>query len=269
MTPRYRLLAASVPFTFVLSGALGACSGAPSTPQSVSQSTTTSTTATTVTTAATAAATAAAAAAAAASTTSTTTAATAPGVAVPDVIGLKLEAARFFMYLAGFFTVPLTTPCDKGTPTSQSVVASLSVLREPPDLNVGAVPLVAGTSLPKGSWVGITWSGCYPNGSVVPEITGLSFNAAVGLLHTAGLTWACYSMATLTASLATMTTTTTDSTKHSTPASSTSTTTTLPHKSSTTTTTTVPPTVLSQGTEAGTVLNAGTPVVFVMHHCPQ
>jgi beta-lactam-binding protein with PASTA domain len=245
MTPRYRLLAASVPLTLALSGALGACGGAPSTPQSVSQSTTTPTTATTVTTAA---------AAAASSAASTTTAATAPEVAVPDVIGLKLEAARFFMYEAGFFTVPLTTPCDKGTPTSQSVVASLSILREPPDLNLGAVPLVAGTSLPKGSWVGITWSGCYPNGSVVPEITGLSFNAAVGLLHTAGLTWACYSMATLTASLA---------------GTSAPTTTTLPHKSSATTTTTVPPTVLSQGTAAGTVLDAGTPVVFVMHRCPQ
>ncbi len=273
MTARDRLLVGSVLVTFVLSGALAACGGTPSTPPLVSRSTTTSTTSTTA--AATAAATSTTIAPTAptptAPTTSTTTAPTEPDVAVPDVIGLKIDAARFLLYLAGLFTFPLTPACDKGTPTSQSVVVSLSVPGKPPDVNVGAVPLVAGSTLRKGSWIGITWSGCYPDGSVVPDITGLTFGAAVNLLHTAGLTWACYSTATLTA--AHPTTTTTGSPKPSVPApnatSSTSTPTTFPRKSSTTTTTTVPPTVLSQDTKAGTVLNAGTSVAFVMHHCPQ
>jgi beta-lactam-binding protein with PASTA domain len=73
-------------------------------------------------------------------------------------------------------------------------------------------------------------------------VTGHTFAGAVHLLHLAGLAWACFSAGGPT-------------------------------------TTTAPPaataaaaraaTVLSQGTNAGTVVPAGTTVTLVMHHCPQ
>jgi beta-lactam-binding protein with PASTA domain len=116
-------------------------------------------------------------------------------------------------------------------------------------MNVGAVPLLPGTTRPKGSFIGITWSGCYPGGSVVPNITGLTFLAAAKLLRVAGLTWACYSVG---------------------PAATTSTT--HPPTTSTTTATTIPksqPTVLSQNPPPGTVLRPAAPVTMTMHACPQ
>ena len=116
-------------------------------------------------------------------TTSTTTTTTTPpptttvpaGVGVPNVVGMKFDLARFYLKTAGFATVPLNAPCNKGTLPSQSVVASLSIPGKPPNVTVGAQPLVPGTPLPKGARVGITWSGCYPAGTTVPLVTGHTF----------------------------------------------------------------------------------------------
>ena len=52
---------------------------------------------------------------------------TQPGVVVPNVIGLKIAASRAALRAAGFPTVSLNTPCNKGTLASQSVVASLAI----------------------------------------------------------------------------------------------------------------------------------------------
>ncbi|HWD54301.1 MAG TPA: hypothetical protein VG346_04225 [Acidimicrobiales bacterium] len=229
----------------------------------------------------------------AATTTSTTTTTTAPpptsaieqGVAIPDVLGMKILPARFYLRAAGFATVPLNGACDKGSVASQSVVASLSVPGKPPDVRVGALPLVPGASLPKGARVGITWSDCYPNGSQVPPVTGQTFARAVHLLHAAGLNWACYSVGPATTTTRpratttrpTTTTTATKATKPTTsstggPTSSTSVPTTTTTTTTTTTVTSSPKpreTVLSQGTRAGTAVHAGAVVDLVMHHCPQ
>ena len=210
------------------------------------------------------------------------------GVAVPDVIGMKITPARFYLRLAGFITVPLNLPCNKGTLTSQSIVVSLSIPGRPPNRNVGAVPLVPGSTRPKGSFVGITWSGCYPDGAVVPMVAGLTFGAAVNLLHVAGLTWACYSSATTTTTTARPSTTTTGPAASSTTTpppsttssvSTTTTTTTKPAASSagtpsvshavTSTTLKGPKTVLGQAPPPGTVLRAGAPVSVIMSACPQ
>jgi hypothetical protein len=213
-----------------------------------------------------------------------------PGVAVPDVIGLKITPARFFLRVAGFFTVPFNVPCNKGTLTSQSVVAALSIPGKAPQLSAGAVPLLPGTVRPKGSFVGITWSGCYPNGSIVPNITGLTFWVAAKLVHVAGLTWACYSVGPTTTTHPTTThpTTTHPTTTHPTttiaPPSTTSSTTTTSSTSTTTTTSThvtssvshtlrsttpkPPQKVLGQTPAPGTVLMPGTSVAMTMDVCP-
>ena len=204
------------------------------------------------------------------STTTTTTLAPTttlpPGVAVPDVVGMKINLARFYLRTAGFTTVPFNAPCNKGTTPSQSVVASLSVPGRPPNVALGARPLVPGTVLPRGARVGITWTGCYPAGTAVPLVTGHTFASAVHLLHLAGLNWSCYSVGspTTTTTHRAVTTTTLPGTTTSggEPTSSTSTT--------TTTTTTRPATgVLVQGTKAGTIVQAGAVVALLMHHCPQ
>jgi len=182
-------------------------------------------------------------------TTSTTTTTTRPGVTVPNVIGLKIAAARAALHAVGLPTVGLNVPCSKGTLASQSVVASLSIAGKPPTPVVGATPLSPGATVPPGTRVGITWSGCYGNGSAVPAVVGLTFAAARHELHAAGLTWACYSVG--------KTTTTTSS----------STTTTTP--AVTTTTVKAPQTVLSQDPAAGTVLGPGAVVRITMHFCPQ
>ena len=167
---------------------------------------------------------------------------------VPNVVNMKIDLARFYLQTAGFTRVPLNTPCNKGTLASQSVVASLAIPGKPPDVNVGAQPLVPGTLLPKGSRVGITWSDCYPAGTTVPAVTGRTFAASVHLLHLAGLDWACYSVGG--------------------PTTTTTTTTTAPP--ATTVTTRPPPSVvLSQGTPPGRVVHAGTVVALFLHHCPQ
>jgi beta-lactam-binding protein with PASTA domain len=175
------------------------------------------------------------------STSSTSTQPAALSVAVLDVIGMKIHPARFSLRAAGFVPVPLNVPCNKGTLVSQSVVVSLSRSRKPYGRDVGAVRLVPGTTVPRGSRIGVTWSGCYPDGSVVPVVTGLSFRMAVHLLDLAGLTWACYSVGTTT-------------------------TTTQPGAAITT----HPPkrVVLGQGTSAGTVVKPGAPVDLLLSRCP-
>jgi beta-lactam-binding protein with PASTA domain len=183
------------------------------------------------------------------STTSTTT--THPGVAVPNVIGLKIAAAHAALRQVGLPTVGLNAPCHKGTLASQSVVASLAIPGKAPTKGVGAVPLTPGAVVPPGTRIGITWSGCYGDGSAVPAVVGLTFAAARHALHAAGLTWACYSVGRAT----------TTTTAH-------------PRTTSTTvaaTTTTVRPTqtVLTQSPTAGAVLHPGAPVALTMHACPQ
>jgi hypothetical protein len=216
---------------------LASCGGSPAAPPHPAAPTTTTSAATTTTSV------------------PASTTVTRPTVAVPNVVGLKISAARVALHGAGFATVPFNPACTKGTLISQSVVASLSVPGGPPDVKVGAVPLAPGTELPKGASVGITWSGCFPEGSPVPLVVGRSFVGATKLLHLAGLHWACFSVG---AASATTTTTSTGGTTTSTTASA-------------TTTTPVPraPRVLSQATPPGTVVRAGSVIDFDMHHCPQ
>ncbi len=209
-------------------------------------------------------------------TTSTTTTTTSPpttlpsGVGVPNVVGMKIDLAHFYLKTAGFAWVPLNAPCNMGTLPSQSVVASLSIPGRPPNVTVGAQPLLPGTLLSKGARVGITWSGCFPAGTKVPLVTGQTFAGAVHLLHLAALNWACYSIGpsptTSTTHAAKTTTTRPVTTSTAGPTSSTTTTTTAPP---TTTTATPPATVLSQGTKAGTAAPAGAVVALMMHRCPQ
>jgi len=197
-------------------------------------------------------------------------------VAVPDVIGMKITPAHFYLRVAGFLTINLNAACFKGTLVSQSVVVSLSVPSKPP------VPLLPGAPRPKGSYVGITWSGCYPEGSVVPNITGQTFGTAVHLLQLAGLTWACSSVGTTTTTRPPTTTTTRPPTTTTTRPPTTTTT----HPPTTTTnagtslgvTSSVvhlvasklpPQTVLSQNPTPGTMLRPGMPVAVTMHACPQ
>jgi beta-lactam-binding protein with PASTA domain len=228
---------------------LAACGNSPARPDTAPTTTTSSTTTTTT--------------APPATTTTTTLPA---GVGVPNVIGMKIDLARIYLRTAGFTTVPLNMPCNKGSLPSQSVVASLSIPGRPPDVTVGAQPLAPGTLLPKASRVGITWSGCYPAGTTVPEVTGHTFFSAVHLLHLAGLTWACYSVGEPTTTTTRPRTTTTRPVTTGT-VEPTSTTTTAP--SATETATLPPTTVLMQGTKAGTLVPAGAVVALIMHHCPQ
>jgi beta-lactam-binding protein with PASTA domain len=173
-------------------------------------------------------------------------------VAVPNVIGLKITAAHAALRGAGFPSVSLNTPCNKGTLASQSVVASLALPGKPPDIRVGAVPLNPGVALSPGTRVGINWSGCYGDASDVPAVVGLTFGAARQAIHAVGLTWACFSVG-----KPAPTTTTTDSS---------STTSTVPV---TTTTLKVAQTVLAQSPAPHTVLHPGATVTITMHHCPQ
>ena len=69
-------------------------------------------------------------------------------------------------------SVGLNKPCNKGTLLSQSVVDSLALPGKEPTLNVGAVPVEPGSRVPPGTRIGITWSGCYGNAVVVPDVVG-------------------------------------------------------------------------------------------------
>jgi hypothetical protein len=181
---------------------------------------------------------------------------------------MKPGQARLVLRSVGFTLVPFNTPCHRGTTASESVVSALSVPGPGQDARVGATALTPGSTRPARSPIGITWSGCFPNGSVVPDVTGLSFDKAVHRLHVAGLAWACFSVPPKH-------TKTTGSTDSGTPSSDSSTTTSTTKASDSSTSATPAgqaanqPSVLSQGTKAGTVLKAHTVVDFVMRHCPQ
>jgi beta-lactam-binding protein with PASTA domain len=194
------------------------------------------------------------------STSATAPTTTQPGVAVPNVVGQKIAAARTALRAVGLTFVSLNAACNKGTLASQSVVASLATPGKSPDVRVGAQPLSPGTVVPVGSRVGITWSGCYGDASDVPMVVGLTFAAARQAIHAVGLTWACFSVGKAP------TTTTTKAPATTTTSSDASTTTVPP---TTTTTVKVAQTVLTQSPAAHVVLHPGAIVTLTMHHCPQ
>jgi beta-lactam-binding protein with PASTA domain len=218
---------------------LAACSHSPAKEQknAVRKTTTTSTSTSTTTT-----------------TTTTTTAPPAPsttttsGVAVPNVIGAKIAAARSALRAVTLVPVSLNAQCNKGTLTSQSVVSSLSIPGKGPNPTVGAVPLNPGTAVAPGTHVGITWSGCFGDSSTVPAVVGLTLPGARQALHAAGLTWACYSVG--------RPTTTTEAS-------------TTPPTGDTTTTVRAPSTVLTQDPAASSAVHPGTTVSLTMYRCPQ
>lgn len=181
-----------------------------------------------------------------------TTSTTAAGVAVPDVVGLRFNAARATLRAAALLPVSLNAPCKKRNAASQSVVFSLSVLGTGPDARVAAMPLSPGTVVPPRSRIGINWSGCYGDASDVPAVVGLTLAAARHALHAVGLAWACYSVG---------------------PAA---TTTTAPDAATTTTSAAVTTTtaklsqgVLTQDPSAHSVVRPGTTVSLTMGRCPQ
>ncbi len=230
------------------------------------------------------------------------TSSTTPGIAVPNVVGMQNASAKFYLLEAGFRIIPLTPACDRATPASQSIVLSLE---EPGNaqLKTSPVLIVPGELRPKGSYVGITWSGCFPNGTIAPRVTGMPYVEAIFALHKAGLTWACYSTP--------ATATTTKPPATSTTKAVSATTTTNPPATSTTS---APPTsalshdvapgqrvttratgpvgrpgspdvvggaidgvlsafspqlVLTQNPPPGTTMKAGSAVTITMHACPQ
>lgn len=197
-------------------------------------------------------------------TTSSSVTTTTAGVAVPNVIGLKVDAARYILHAVGFRTLPLNTVCSKGPLVSQSVVAALSVPGHAPLYAVGATPLMPGDMRPKGSFVAITWSDCYPNGTSVPAVVGLKFLEATHDLHVVGLTWSCFSV-----DSDPTTTTTTTTTSTTAPPPSTSSTTSTTHPPTTTTTTKPPNVILTQSPTAGATVKASTTVTLTMRTCPQ
>ena len=218
---------------------LTSCSNGQTAPQKKAvhdiRPTTTTTTATTTTTS-----------------TSSATTTTQLGVPVPNVIGLKIGPARAALRAAGFTSLSLNTPCNKGTVASQSVVDSLAIPGKGLDVRAGATALRPGASTPTGTQIGISWSGCFGGASEVPALVGLLFPAARRAIHAVGLTWACFSVSPAAATTATH------------PAKTTST-----KAPGTTTTVTVAPTVLTQSPSANSVLQPGATVTFTMRRCPQ
>ncbi len=112
---------------------------------------------------------------------------------MPNVIGMKVVAARAALRAATLSPVSLNAPCNMGG-ASQSVVASLATPGTTADPRVGAVPLSPGALVAQRSAVGITWSGCYGDASRVPAVVGLSLPAARQALRAVGLAWACSSV---------------------------------------------------------------------------
>ena len=183
---------------------------------------------------------------------------------------MKPSEARLVLRSLGFVLVPFNAPCHKGTTASESVVSTLSVPGPGQDARVGATALAPGSARarparPSGS----PGPAAYPNGTIVPDVTGLSFDKAVHRLHVAGLAWACFSVPAKHRRQrrpARPTTTPSDD------SSTTTSTTKLPDTSTSSTAAgqaRTNPVVVSQGTKSGTVLKAHTVVDFAMRHCPQ
>jgi beta-lactam-binding protein with PASTA domain len=183
---------------------------------------------------------------------------TEPGIAIPNIIGLKIAAARAALRGAGLRNQGLNRPCNKGTLLSQSVVDSLALPgKDPIAPDVGAVPVAPGTKVAPGSRIGIIWSGCYGDAVVVPDVVGLSFGAAKRAIVATGLTWACYSVGKST-------TTTSDIT--STSITSTTAATSLPSPAPTNTPRGI---VLTQNPQAGGTVRPGATIALTMRACPQ
>jgi PASTA domain len=150
---------------------------------------------------------------------------------VPNVIGLRIAAARDALTGAHLRPVSLNRACSKGTLASQSVVDSLALPGPAPNFTLGARPLAPGSYVPAHTLVGMAWSGCFGGGTAVPEVVGLTFGAARQSVVRAGLTWTCQDQ-------------------------------------STTTTVPLNRTVVSQSPATGTPEVAGALVTFVMARCP-
>jgi beta-lactam-binding protein with PASTA domain len=108
-------------------------------------------------------------------------------VTVPSVVGQYLPAARRALVAAGVRTQNLNTPCNAGgNPQKASVVVSLVL--------VGTIEtLTGGEQIPKSSSVGVTWSGCYGKGIVVPNVVGDTWPVGVAAIQSASLVVGCTS----------------------------------------------------------------------------
>lgn len=198
---------------------------------------------------------------------SSTTSSTMAQVAVPNVIGMKIAPARFYVTTAGFRVWPLNPACNKGNIPSQSVVVSLAVPGSA-RLKTNSVPMAPGQLRPKGSYVGINWSGCYPNGAIAPAVTGQTYPAAVMAIRAAGLTWTCKPTRPATTS-----TSTTRGPQTSEPPQGIA-----PMKMTTLHAATIvnghslnalsPPVVQSQYPAPGATMTAGSALIFTMDRCP-
>lgn len=85
------------------------------------------------------------------------------------------------------FACSLNAECSNGTDASESIVTAMELY---PDGS-----LAPGQMIPEGSTIGLTWSGCWPNGTVVPNVTGQPWSSSWHVIHNAGLTINCVSAA--------------------------------------------------------------------------
>ena len=177
------------------------------------------------------------------------------------MIGLKIAAARAALRAAGFPSVSLNTPCNKGTLASQSVAASLATPGKAPDVRVGATPLSPGADAPAGAPIGIIWSGCFGDASDVPAVVGLTFPAGAP-----GHPWRGADVGLFLGRQGHDHDDDDDPARDDHHVHGAPTTTEAPE---TTTTAKVVQTVLSQAPAAHTVLHPGATVTLTMHHCPQ
>ena len=112
---------------------------------------------------------------------------TTPQVSVPDVIGQYATPTRIALLTVGLRIKAVNAVCAKGNLTSESVALSLVLIG--PN---GSTPLVTGSMVPPKSVVGVTWSGCYGKGVVVPDVVGMLWKDGTrAVLQAGGLHWAC------------------------------------------------------------------------------
>jgi beta-lactam-binding protein with PASTA domain len=117
--------------------------------------------------------------------TSSTT--TTSGVEVPNVIGQFTSQARVALRDAGLRIKSVNSACARGDLTSESVVQSLELIGP-----TGTEPLGPGFTVPPKSLIGVTWSGCYGKGVVVPNVVGMAWpDGARAIIVAGGLHWSC------------------------------------------------------------------------------